>query len=445
MGVGEDQDLARWLAARPQLTRVEMFLADVNGAPKGKWLTPDKALAAAAKGLAMPQSVFAQDAWGRDVPDAGLALGTGDPDALCWPVAGRWAEMPWLGRPSAQVLMAMRGGDGQPAQADPRGVLQGVLARYAARGLTPVVATEQEFYLCHVADGLPVPGAGLMREDTLSTGPLADHDALFDEIFDTLAALGVPADGLTSENGPGQFEINLLHRADALAAADDVILLKRVVKGLAKRHGLAATFMAKPYGDAAGCGMHIHASVLDRAGRNVLAEDDGTPSACLRHAVAGLIAAMPGSMLVFAPHANSYRRLRPDMHAPTSAGWGYDDRSAAIRVILGGCAATRIEHRIAGADCNPYLALAAMLGAMLEGIAEGREPPPPQSPKAPAAGVKLPLEWGAAISAFADSAQLEAIFGARFRDIYLACKRQDRASFLAEVSPLEYATYLDIA
>jgi len=440
------QDLAAWLGTQPGLARIEMFLADINGAAKGKWLAPDKAAGVARKGLAMPVSVYAQDAFGRDVAGAGLAFDTGDPDGLAFPVAGRFAPMPWLDAASAQVLITLRGKDGGPCAADPRGVLENVLARYAARSLTPVVATEQEFYLYRPVDGRPTPPDGeMLRNDTLSTAALAAHAALFDEMFEAFATQGIPADGLTSEAGPGQYEINLLHRADALAAADDVVLLKRTVKALAKKHGLGATFMAKPYGEASGNGMHIHASVLDADGANILAAADGTPSAALRHAVAGLLAAMPGCMLAFAPHANSYRRLRPDAHAPISAGWGFDDRSAAIRVITGDAKVTRIEHRISGADCNVYMAMAAMLGAMLEGIEAAQEPPAPQDPLNPGAGEPLPTEWGAAMAAFAASPQVEAIFGARFRDIYIACKKQDREVFLADIPPLEYTAYLDLA
>jgi glutamine synthetase len=341
----------------------------------------DKALGLAAKGLPMPLSIFALDAWGCDVPEAGLAFGTGDPDGLCWPVAGRWSKAPWLGEDSAQVFLEMvgrdEGPDGTPAQADPRGVLKAVLARYAARGLTPVVATELEFYLYRLDQGLPVPPDGNMaRNDTLSTSALTAHVALFDQIMEVAHAMGIPADAVVSEAGPGQYELNLLHRADALAAADDTVLMKRIVRALAAAQGLGATFMAKPYGDCSGSGMHIHASLLDASGANVLARPEGGPSDALFHAVAGLLAAMPETMLAFAPNYNSFRRFRPDAHAPTSAGWGIDDRSAAIRVIAGDAKATRIEHRISGADVNPYIAMAAMLGAMMQGIEEGAMPPP---------------------------------------------------------------------
>ncbi len=449
----DQASLAAFLAAHPDVDAVEAFVFDIAGAAKGKWLTRDKALAVADKGLAMPLSVYGQDAWGCDVAGAGLAFGTGDPDGLGFAVPGRFALIPWRDGAVAQAFLVLRDATGASAEADPRAGLERIVARYAARGLTPVVAVELEFYLYRLEQGLPVPldGPGMAswrRNDTLSLSALTAQQRLIDAIVRAAHAIGIPVDGITSEAGPGQFEINLLHRADALAMADDAMLLRRIVRGLAAAHGLGATFMAKPYGDASGSGLHIHASVNDAAGNNVLADPaTGGPAAALFHAVAGLVAAMPETMLAFAPNANSFRRFRPDAHAPISAGWGNDDRSAAIRVIDGrtaggGASATRIEHRIAGADANAYLALGAMLGAMAQGIEAGVPPPPPQSPQDPASGARLPVEWGAAIDRFAASDVATACFGARLRDIVVACKRQDRAAFMAQIDRFEYDTYL---
>jgi glutamine synthetase len=451
----EQASLAAFLAAHPQVDRVEAFVFDVAGAPKGKWLARDKAGAVDAKGLPIPLSVFAQDAWGCDVAAAGLAFGTGDPDGTGFPVPGRFALVPWLDGHVAQAFLSLQDGSGAGAEADPRGALAAIVARYAARGLTPVVAVELEFYLYRLEDGVPVPpdgsgAASWRRNETLSTVTLGEHQALIDAIMAAADAIGIPADGVISEAGPGQFELNILHRPDALAMADDAMLMRRIVRGLARRHGFGATFMAKPYGEASGSGMHIHASVNDAAGTNVLADaGSGAPAPTLFHAVAGLVAAMPETMLAFAPNANSFRRFRPDAHAPVSAGWGHDDRSAAIRVIDGtraggGAKATRIEHRISGADANAYLALGAMLGAMLQGIEAGVMPPPPQDPRNPGEGAALPVEWGAAIERFAASDKAAAIFGPRLRDIFVACKRQDRAAFLSHIDRFEYDTYLSL-
>jgi glutamine synthetase len=449
MANSDQSSLSAWLDAHPEITRVEAFVFDLMGAGKGKWLERDKAYGLDSKGLPVPVSVFAQDAWGCDVPGAGLAFGTGDPDGLCYPVVGRFAAMPWVGAGTGQCFLAMRTGDGQPVVSDPRGALEHVLARYAAKGLTPVVAMELEFYLYRLEDGLPVPPDGMVRRnDTLSTSALAAHADLFDAIFAAAREIGIPADGMISEAGPGQFELNLLHRADALAAADDVLLMRRLVRALAAQHGLGATFMAKPYGDCSGSGMHIHASVVGADGALPFAQTGTVPgggaSDMLYHAVEGLLSAMPETMLAFAPNHNSFRRFRPDAHAPLSASWGLDDRSAAVRVIVGDPKATRIEHRISGADVNPYVAMTAMLGGMIEGIEAAILPPPPQDPMNPGQGRALPVEWGAAIDAFAASETAGRIFGDRFRNILVACKRQDREAFLSHIDRFEYDTYLNL-
>jgi glutamine synthetase len=381
------------------------------------------------------------------VEGAGLAFGTGDPDGLCFPVAGRATPAPWR-KGGALAMLSMQAEDGTPFFADPRGVLAGIVGRFAALGLTPVVATELEFYLHETnVQGAPVPPAytpgdryGLASAQVLSTDALARHETLFGEIIAAAQALGIPADTLLRENGPAQFEINLLHRADALAAAEDAILLKRV----AAVHGLGATFMAKPYGQCSGSGMHIHISLLDDAGKPVFADAQGAPTPALFHGVAGLLAGMADSTLVLAPHANSYRRFRHNSHAPTTVGWGMDDRSAAVRVVVGGPYATRIEHRVAGADANPFLAVASVLAGVLEGLERGKMPPDPQDRTAPAQGQQLPRDWGAAIDLFAASDRMGAWFGPAFRDLFAACKRQDHDELLSRVSDVEYHSYLSI-
>lgn len=444
----QQPSLRSFLEAHEAVSQVEAFVADINGVARGKILPRDKALTLEAKGLAMPRSVYALDIWGNDVAEAGLAFGTGDPDSLCFPVAGRHALVARGDGSTAQVMLHMAA-DGDPCEADPRGVLQAMVARLAARGLRAVVATELEFYL-HRIDGAgrPVPPDADAREDrrdvndTLSLDSLIEQEALFADIRRDCAALGIPADALLSEAGPGQFELNVIHRMDPVVAADDAILLKRVVKAAAGRHGMSATFMAKPYGTSSGSGMHIHVSLLDEQGTNILAQPDGAPSDTLFHAVAGLLEAMPASMLALAPHANSYRRFRANAHAPITAGWGMDDRSAAVRVVVADARSTRIEHRVSGADCNPYLAVAVVLAGMLAGIDKRQSPPPVQDRAHPEAGQPLPTEWGAAIEAFQRSPFIEQALGGRFRDIYVACKRQDRDTILSRVSDVEYSSYL---
>jgi glutamine synthetase len=449
----QDADSAeRFFRDNADIEVLEAFVVDVNGVARGKWIPRARALDVLAKGMALPRSVYALDIWGRDVADAGLAVGTGDPDGLCRPVAGTLSRVNWLDRPTAQVLLSMCGEDGGGYYADPRQVLARLVERYRQLGLTPVVATELEFYLIDplrtAIDPVRPPHSRDVRwqssqTQVLSIAELHDIEPLIGDIASACSEQSVPADTVLRENGPGQYEINLLHVPDALAAADHAVLLKRIVKGMARRHELDATFMAKPYGGQAGSGMHVHFSVLDEAGKNIYAGSGNAPADALMHSIGGLLAYMGESMMVFAPHANSYRRLTPGAHAPTYASWGFDNRSAAIRVITTSREATRIEHRVPGADTNPYLAIAMILGAALSGMKEKI------SPHGAIAGdlhavdhEPLPTNWDHALQRMARSSFVQVAPGADYRALYAATKRQELAEFALRVTDVEYDAYI---
>lgn len=434
----------------PDIEVLEAFVIDVNGVPRGKWIPRERALDVLTKGMAMPRSVYALDIWGRDVNAAGLAEGTGDPDGMCYAVPGTLSRVTWLSRPTAQVLLKMDV-EGEPFFADPRRVLANVLERFKAMKLTPVVATELEFYLIDpvrsALDPVRPPNTRDGRWHTgqtqvLSISELQDFEEVFHGISAAARAQGVPADTTLRENGPGQYEINLNHVPDALAAADYAVLLKRIVKGVARANGLDATFMAKPYGMQAGSGMHVHFSILDENGDNIFAGEDG-PTEKLMHSVGGLLQNMGESMAVFAPHQNSYRRLRPSEHAPTYASWGIDNRSAAVRVITASKPATRIEHRVAGADTNPYLVLAMILSAALAGMRERLAPGGAITGDDHAINHEpLPTNWDYALQRFGKSSFAYAALGQKFRALYTACKQQEISEFSLRVTDVEYDAYI---
>lgn len=439
-----------FLARHPDIEAVEAFIIDVNGIARGKRIPRARLGDVLCKGVAMPQSTYALDIWGKDIEGVGLAQGTGDPDGLSFPVWESLAPVTWLARPMAQLMLGMRDAAGRPFFADPRQVLARVLGGFTALGLTPVVATELEFYLI---DDIAAAGAAIRPPQTgghpwarrqpqvYAIDELNAFDAVFADIAAAAALQGVPADTALRENGPGQYEINLTHVPDALLAADHAVLLKRIIRGVARRHGLDATFMAKPYGDCSGSGLHVHVSVLDAEGRNIFAGYDG-PADGLLHAVGALVETMPDSMAIFAPHANSFRRLRPDAHAPTYASWGLDNRLAAVRVITAPRDATRIEHRVAGADVNPYLVLAAILGAILEGIRSRHPPPPPlEGERQPDTAEPLPTNWDAAVARFAASDFAGRCLGDRYKNLFLCCKRQELAKLRLRVTDVEYDLY----
>ena len=429
---------------------LEAFVVDANGIARGKWVPAERIAEVMSKGISLPRSVYALDIWGCDVPEAGLAIGTGDPDGICLPVEGSLLPVTWLARPTTQLLLRMVQQDGTPFFADPRQVLARVAGFYKEAKLTPVMATELEFYLIDrrrtARDPVSPPFSNEGRwqgwqTQVLSIAELHAFEPVLADIFLACERQNLPADTVVRENGPGQYEVNLNHVASALECADHAFLLKRIVKGVARKHGWDATFMAKPYGDRAGSGMHMHLSILDETGRNILAEPDGAPSDKLRHVVGGMLATMADAMLLLAPHANSYRRLAPGTHAPTRITWGHDNRMAAVRVITAG-QATRVEHRVAGADCNPYLAVAGVLAGAMHGLRHAIDPGPAMTGEPTEDDETLPINWDDAIDAFDASTVMGEYLGLDYQDLYSACKRQEQKEFRMRVTDVEYDAYL---
>jgi len=439
-----------WLRDHPQVRTIRVAAADLNGIARGKRVPARFAGKLISEGTRFPFSVMNLDIWGEDIEDSPLVFESGDVDGVLLPTDRGFMPMPWLEAPTALLPIWMFHTDGRPYDGDPRQALAAVVARYKAAGLTPVVATELEFYLIDDSGRTlrvpPSPRSGKRRTggEILSLRALDAFDRFFSALYDACEEMDIPADTAISEAGPGQFEINLMHQGDALKAADDTWLFKMLVKGLARNHGFAASFMAKPYDQWSGNGMHTHFSVLDAEGRNIF--DNGGPDGSdrLRHAVGGCLAALTGSTLIFAPHENSFDRLVPDAHAPTGIGWAYENRTAALRIPASGPVARRIEHRVAGGDVNPYLMIAAILGAALIGIEDRIEPPAPIVGNAYAQGLEqLPLTWDAALDAFASCPMTKRIFPAELIENFVMTKRQE-LHYMAELSPEEQTEiYLD--
>jgi glutamine synthetase len=351
----------------------------------------------------------------------------------------------------AQLLLSMEDASGGAFEANPREVLKRVLDRYTARGLRPVVAVELEFYLFDRlpdAHGRPQPpinahtGARNMSTQVYYIEDLNDFHDFIDAVADACRIQGIPADTAVAEYAPGQFEINLKHRDDALLACDDAIYLKRAIKSIAQKQGLQASFMAKPLVEQAGSGLHIHASVLDANGDNIFACTPDAPCDALRHAIGGLQRSAKDCLLLFAPNANSYRRFVLNAFVPLNEVWGFNNRTVAMRVPHSDEKNTRIEHRIAGADANVYLATAAVLAGMLDGIEHGYDPGAPVVGNAyEQTEIKTPY-WRDSIRDFMASDFIADQFGERFRHIYGQQKLKELHSFYREVTTLEYDWYL---
>lgn len=440
-----------WLEDHPEIRNLRCGAADLNGQARGKRVPRRFAEKLEKDGTRFPLSVLNLDIWGEDIDDSPLVFESGDADGLLLPTDRGYVPMPWLRAPSAILPLWAFHDDGTPFSGDPRHALASVLARYKDRGLTPVAATEMEFYLVDDSGKeirqpkSPKSGKRRAGAEILSLRALDAFDEFFNELYDACDAMDIPAEAAISEGGVGQFEVNLEHVPDALKAADDAWLFKMLVRGLARNHGMAASFMAKPYEDYPGNGLHTHFSVLDADGNNVFANDSHEGTSLLQNAIAGCLAGIPDLTLIFAPHGNSYERLVPGAHAPTSICWAYDNRTASVRVPGGSFAARRIEHRLAGGDVNPYLFLAAVLGSALIGIEDGMTPPVPITGNAYDQKLpQVPGTWEDAINAFEHSALARRIFDPQLVDNLIRTKRQEMAHF-AEMTPEEQIDhYLDL-
>lgn len=424
--------------------------ADLNGQMRGKRVPGSYGAKLEGGAVRMPYSALNVDLWGADVVGSPLVFDSGDADGVLRPTDRGPVPMPWIAAPTALVPMTMHHDDGRPFAGDPRHALARILDRYAERGWQVMAATEMEFTLLDDSGHWPLPprnpmtGRALAGEAVLSLAEMDAFDGFFTALYDGCAAMGIPAQSAISESGVGQFEL-ALHHQPALRAADDAWLFKALVRGLARAHGFSATFMAKPYSDDAGNGMHVHFSVLDEDGNNVF--DDGGPKGTdlLRHAAAGCLAAMPDSTAIFAPHLNSYDRFVDGAHAPTCAAWGYDNRTVAIRIPAGPAAARRIEHRVAGGDLNPYLGIAAILGAALNGIEDAAEPPAPVEGNAydleelPSLARSMPR----ALDRFEKSPLMARIFSAQLIDNLVRMKRQEIDRFGALPPQDHWLSYLE--
>jgi len=443
---------AAWLKRHPQVRCVDLLLADLMGIPRGKRITAAELEGVHDSGLLLPGSMFALDVLGGTVQCTGLGFDEGDADRVCLPIPGTLVPVPWLGEHVAQMQVSMYEHDRTPFHGDPRHVLENVVARFTALGLKPVMAVELEFYLVdreRTPEGhaqpprQPLTGRREVKTQINSMQELDEYSTVLSAIDAAAREQELPVGTVLAEYGPGQFEVNLHHVDDPLLACDHAIRLKRLVKGVALAHGLDATFMPKPYRDHAGSGTHLHVSLVDRAGRNIFAADDPQGAPALKHAIGGLAATINDSMAVCAPTANSYRRFQPEAYVPLNPSWSVNNRGVAFRVPAGPPDSRRVEHRVAGADANPYLLAAMVLGGMLHGIEHELDPGPVLAGNAYRDTTPtIPLNWPEAITAFERSEFARQCLGERFASLYALTRRGEMQDFNSHISTLEYSWYL---
>ncbi|MBU2864580.1 glutamine synthetase family protein [Reinekea forsetii] len=437
-----------FLSQHPDITTIELLLSDLNGVVRGKRIERDLLEKVFTKGFYLPGSVMALDSAGTTVEESGLGMDVGDRDRLCKPIPGTLSIVPWHeGGDRAQALCTMYKDRSTGFFADPRQVLVNAIDRFSQLGYDVGFAVELEFYLIdkqrdEKGNIQPPIALGserrMMSSQVYSIDDLDQYDFFIRDVIETARQQNIPADTVIAEYAPGQFEVNLDYGTDILKAVDQAVLLKRVIRSVANKYNMDASFMAKPYIDQSGSGLHLHLSLL-KDGENVFAAEDPTQNPLLRQAIAGLLSMADSTQAFLAPTVNSFRRLAPENFAPTSKTWAYDNRTVALRIPSGGQSATRIEHRMSGADANPYLATAVLLAGVTEGIQNKLEAPDPVVGNAyDQEHEQVADNQRDALRKMEADTRVSDWFGKDFVELYSACKWSELRMFEQQITPMEY-------
>ncbi len=444
--------MADWTAKLPEaaqeyikghrLDEVECIISDLPGIARGKAVPASKF--ARQKTFHLPDSIFFQTITG-DWSEAAGDEGFIERDMVLVPDMATATAAPWTGDWTLQVIHDAFDRDMKPIPYSPRNILKRIVEMYRKKGWEPVIAPEMEFYL--VARNLdpaekikPMMGRSgrpAAARQAYSLTAVDEFGPVIDDIYDFAEAQGIEIDGITQEGGAGQLEINLRH-GDPVLLADEVFYFKRLIREAALRHDCFATFMAKPIAEEPGSAMHIHHSIVDiESGQNIFAGPQGGDTDAFFHFIAGMQNHLPSVIAVLAPYVNSYRRYVRDNAAPINLEWARDNRTTGIRVPLSSPAARRVENRLAGMDCNPYLGIAASLAAGYLGLIEEKRPNAQYRGDAYDGDEAIPRDLGAALDLFDAARDMRALLGEDFARVYSIVKRTEYEEFLQVISPWE--------
>lgn len=432
---------ARDYIAGRRLDEVECIVADIAGVARGKAMPASKF--AYQDRFYLPNSIFLQTITGEwaDNPMGAFT----EPDMVLTPDWSTASAAPWTADITLQVIHDVFDQNGEPMPVAPRNVLKRVVALYEAEGWKPIVAPEMEFFLVarNLDPNQPIippmgrSGRRAAAKQAYSMSAVDEYGPVIDDIYDFAEAQGVEIDGILQEGGAGQVEINLAH-GDPVALADQIFYFKRLIREAALRHDCFATFMAKPIEGEPGSAMHIHQSVIDaQTGQNIFSDPDGGESEAFLHFIAGMQTHLPAVVALLAPYVNSYRRYVPDFAAPINIEWGRDNRTTGLRVPISDPSGRRLENRLAGMDCNPYLGLAASMVCGYLGLKEKKMPRAECQGDAYMGETDLPFNLGDALDLFADSGPVREALGIEFCTVYEAVKRNEYKEFLQVISPWE--------
>lgn len=435
-------EAARTYLEGRRLDEVECIISDLPGIARGKAVPASKF--ARQEYFHLPDSIFYQTItgdWGEAAGDDGFI----EKDMILKPDMTTATAAPWTGDWTLQVIHDAYDRAGEAVPFSPRNVLKRVCQLYRDKGWEPVVAPEMEFFLVArnidpAHDIKPMMGRSgrpAAARQAYSMTAVDEFGPVIDDIYDFAEAQGFEIDGITQEGGAGQLEINLLH-GDPVKLADEVFYFKRLIREAALRHDCFATFMAKPIADEPGSAMHIHHSVLhSKSGTNLFSDAQGGETEAFLHFIAGMQNHMPSALAVLAPYVNSYRRYVKDQAAPINLHWGRDNRTTGIRVPLSGPGARRVENRLAGMDCNPYLGIAVSLACGYLGLTQKQNPRDEFKGDAYDGEGDIPRVLGSALDLFEEAPDLHAVLGPDFARVYSIIKRAEYDEFLQVISPWE--------
>lgn len=425
-----------------KLDEVECIIADLPGVARGK-AVPAKKFEKQSE-FFLPNSIFFQTltgSWGEAAGPEGWI----EPDMVLKPDMDTATAAPWTADWTLQVIHDAYGRDGvTPIPMAPRNVLKRVVQLYKDKGWTPVVAPEMEFFLVSrnidpaqaITPMMGRSGRPAAARQAYSMSAVDEYGPVIDDIYDFAEAQGFEIDGITQEGGAGQVEINLQH-GDPVKLADEVFYFKRLIREAALKHDCFATFMAKPIQDEPGSAMHIHHSILDADGNNIFTGPQGGETDAFFYFIAGLQNHLPSVIALLAPYVNSYRRYVKDHAAPINLSWARDNRTTGIRIPISDPSARRVENRLAGMDCNPYLGIAASLACGYLGLLEEERPDKQYRGDAYDGEEDIPSEFRTALDLFDGAEKMHEILGSEFARVYSIVKQMEYSEFLQVISPWE--------
>lgn len=433
--------IREWLREH-RIDEVEGIIPDMTGIARGKIIPAEKY--SEEVGLKLPESIFLQTVTGQ-FPEDFSAVDPTDRDIVLWPDPNTLRMVPWALDPTAVIIHDCFYADGTPVRMSPRYVLRKVMDLYKAKGWEAVVAPELEFYLVKPNIDADYPleppigrsGRAEIGRQSFSIDAVNEFDPMFEDLYDYCEKQNIAIDTLIHESGAAQMEVNLLH-GDPLELADQAFLFKRTLREAALKHKMYATFMAKPMEREPGSAMHIHQSIVDiESGDNIFSRDNGEPSDLFFSYIGGLQKYLPAAMPLLAPNVNSYRRITRYLAAPINLQWGYDNRTAGLRVPVSAAESRRVENRLAGADANPYLVIAASLACGYLGMIESLEPSRPITGSAYELPYELPRSLQAALELLRGSKVMSELLGEDFVRAYTAVKESEVATFIQVISSWE--------